>query len=127
VSEVRGCCQCGDVRYRALLDPGKVDTCYCAWCTRSVGSAVTVWAHLRAADFAFTDGEPRRYESSPGVFRTFCGRCGSSLTYEYRDGERLDLSTATLYEPEAFPPTSDGPGAPDWLAFRPAARGPRRT
>ena len=127
MTDVTGRCYCGDVRYRAKLDSQQVDTCYCAWCTRTVGSAVTVWAHLRAQDFAFTDGEPVRFESSPRVFRAFCGRCGTSLTYHYPDGARVDVSTASLDDPGAFPPASDGPGAPPWLALRPAAREPTRT
>jgi len=112
--DVTGGCQCGAVRYAVRLDPDAVDTCYCRWCTRTVGSVVTVWAHVGAGAFSFTRGEPVRFDSSPGVVRTFCARCGSSLTYHYPDGAKIDVTTASLDHPEAFPPTSDGPGAPAW-------------
>jgi hypothetical protein len=113
-ADVTGGCYCGAVRYRVRLDPDAVDTCYCRDCAGTVGSVVTVWAHVAAERFAFTHGDPVRFESSPGITRTFCGRCGSSLTYHYPDGADVDITTATLDDPDAFPPTSDGPGAPGW-------------
>jgi hypothetical protein len=40
------------------------------------------------------------------VVRTFCPRCGTSLTYthEHRPAE-IDITTGSLDDPEAFPPT----------------------
>jgi hypothetical protein len=40
------------------------------------------------------------------VVRTFCGRCGTSLTYEVEQrAAEIDITTASLDDPEAFPPT----------------------
>ena len=48
---------------------------------------------------------PLRYHSSPGVTRSFCGKCGTSLTYE---GERwpgeLHILAATLDDPGLITP-----------------------
>jgi len=45
------------------------------------------------------------YASSPGVERGFCAACGSSLTYARANRPGLfDITTATLDDPEAFPP-----------------------
>ena len=93
-----GGCYCGAVRYRLTAPPHDVDTCRCRWCAHTVGATVTEWAHLPASAFEFTRGEPVRFESTPGVWRTFCGRCGSSLTYHYKDGAKVDVTTATLDE-----------------------------
>jgi hypothetical protein len=114
--ELTGRCFCGAVRYRIATPPVGVETCYCGDCTRAVGSAVTVWAHVPARHFAFIGGEPQRFASSPGVTRTFCGRCGTSLTYQGRNAELVDVTTATLDDPAAFAPTADGPGRPPWMA-----------
>lgn len=114
-SKLSGHCFCGAVSYRAARAPEAVETCYCGDCTRAVGSVLTAWARLRSADFEFTGVEPVRFASSPGVTRTFCGRCGSSLTYHYASGEVIDVATATLDEPSRYPPTADGPGRPSWL------------
>jgi len=112
--EFTGRCLCGAVRYWAAR-VAEVDICYCADCTRAVGSPVTVWARFPAEHFQFTRGEPVRFESSPGITRTFCGRCGTSLSYHYSDGEQVDVATATLDHPEEHPPTSEGPGRPRWI------------
>ena len=114
--EFSGRCFCGAVRYRATRKPERVELCYCGDCTRAIGSVVTAWARFPTSRFAFTSGEPIRFESSPGITRTFCGRCGTSLTYHYRDGKRVDVTTATLDDPPGFPPGSEGPGRPAWMA-----------
>ncbi len=114
---VSGRCFCGGVRYRATATAKEVGVCYCTDCTRAVGSLVTVWAGFDSDRFEFVEGEPTRFESSPGVIRTFCGRCGTSLTSHYRDRRQVDVATATLDDPRAFPPTTEGPhGArPAWM------------
>ncbi len=117
-TEVTGRCFCGAVTYRASQLPEEVDTCYCSDCARAIGSPVTVWARFPTRHFRFNGADPVRFESSPGIVRTFCPRCGSSLTYHTADGEKVDVSAATLDTPERFPPTSDGPGAPPWLRVR---------
>ena len=51
-------------------------------------------------------GEPRRYESSARAVRTFCGRCGSPLTFRHHGRpHEIDVTTATFDEPERLPPT----------------------
>jgi hypothetical protein len=46
------------------------------------------------------------YESSPGVRRGFCARCGTPLSYESdRTGDELHLYVCTLADPENFVPT----------------------
>jgi hypothetical protein len=53
-------------------------------------------------------GSPRLFESSPGVLRTFCGICGTPLTYastSHRD--MIDVTTVSLDRPEDFAPTRE--------------------
>jgi len=53
-------------------------------------------------------GEPRRYRSSPAVERGFCARCGTTLTYAHdEDQADIQVATATLDRPEAWPPTHE--------------------
>jgi hypothetical protein len=72
------------VKYRATGEPIFRCYCHCESCRRATGSPVTAYAGYPIANFAF-EGEPGRYESSPGVFRTFCSHCGTPLTYEALD------------------------------------------
>jgi hypothetical protein len=55
--------------------------CHCSMCRKSHGSAFATYVAAPAAGFRFVRGEGAiaRYESSPGFFRAFCVRCGSSL------------------------------------------------
>lgn len=60
------------------------------------------WAGFRRDSFALLEGEPTSYESSSGVIRTFCGRCGASLTLvDERFPEEIYLSTASFDDAEA--------------------------
>ena len=121
---ITGRCFCGAVRYRVMVKPKFVGSgfiCYCQDCTRAVGSVVTMWAGFPAEKFEFTGNEPIRFESSPGITRTFCGQCGTSLTYHPKDGSEVHLATATLDDPNALPPTCEGPGG---ASLRPSWMGP---
>lgn len=102
---IEGGCLCGEVRYRIQGEPLASGTCQCRSCRKASGSAIVPWLHLDAARLAFVAGTPVAFTSSPGVTRTFCGRCGTPLTYrttQYRS--TIDVTTASLDDPELFPP-----------------------
>jgi hypothetical protein len=104
-AEFTGRCLCGAIRYRcgpALYPP---TLCHCESCRRAAGAHAVAWLTCSARDYAVTAGEPVAYRSSPLVLRTFCGRCGTPLTYrhERRDGE-IDVTLATLDEAGAAAP-----------------------
>ena len=64
------------------------------------------WAVFEKAAFEWIKGEPREYNSSHGIYWRFCGTCGSLVGYR-RDSRpgHVDVTTATLDDPDAFPPT----------------------
>jgi hypothetical protein len=87
--------------------PAATGICHCRSCRRVAGAESVGWAVNDIDAFVFTAGQPRAFESSSGVERTFCGDCGTTLTYR-RDSRRfIDVSLATLDEPELFPPTKE--------------------
>ena len=99
---------CGAVRYQAPAPPIHQVLCHCVDCRRGAGAQAVAWVTFSARSFSFTAGEPVRYRSSPPVVRTFCGRCGTSLTYEAEERPNdIDVTTASLDDPEAFPPTKE--------------------
>lgn len=56
--------------------------------------------------FAITKGKPKRYKSSAKVERLFCGACGAQIAYRRTDDDSyIDVATATLDDPDAFPPS----------------------
>jgi len=101
-----GGCLCGAVRYRVTAEPFARSICHCRSCRLASGAPSVAWAVFRPEDFSFTHGEPLRFESSPDVIRTFCGRCGTPLTWREADDPRLiDISIASLDKPDAVAPT----------------------
>lgn len=82
-------------------------TCACTTCRRSSGFEITCWAFVPTSDITLKDGKPFQrtpywgsmvtYESSPGVNRTFCGRCGCTIFWDGRDaGTLIDIAVGTL-------------------------------
>jgi hypothetical protein len=85
---IDGGCLCGGVRFRITGKLGPAGYCHCTQCRRASGSAFAANAPVRTRYFETTRGADlvREYESSPGKFRAFCGRCGSPV-YSRRDDE----------------------------------------
>jgi hypothetical protein len=103
--EWTGRCLCGAIRYRAEGVPEWVAFCHCESCRRATGAPTTAYAGFLRERFRYLRGEPARFRSSPGVIRSFCGRCGTPLTYE---GDRwpgeVHLLVGTLDHPERITP-----------------------
>jgi hypothetical protein len=101
-----GGCLCGEVRYEVSGRPEDSTICHCASCRRAAGAQAVAWLRLPLGDLSFVAGEPVEYRSSARVIRTHCGACGTSLTYRHEDDPgSVDVTTASLDSPEAFPPT----------------------
>jgi glyoxylase I family protein len=100
-----GGCLCGAVRYRATAAARLETLCHCASCRRAAGAPAVAWVTFPAGAFAFTRGEPARFRSSPPVVRSFCGQCGTPLTYRHEAfADAVDVTTVSLDEPERCPP-----------------------
>ena len=99
-----GCC-CGDVKYEATGKSVLVEFCHCRSCRHAAGAPLMAWAAFRRGEFAVTAGNCAAYESSPGVVRTFCGRCGTSLTLaDKRFPDEIYVSVGSFDDPEELPP-----------------------
>ena len=102
---LEGGCLCGQVRYQAGGAPFHSTICHCTTCRRAAGAPMVAWFTLARAEFRLVAGKPARFASSPGVTRTFCPRCGTPLTFESGDyPDEIDITTASLDDPEAVPP-----------------------
>jgi hypothetical protein len=101
-----GQCLCRAIRFTAEGPPKWTSYCHCQSCRRHTGAPVSAYAGFEAAKVRFTEGVPTYYISSPGVKRGFCGRCGSTLSYE---GERwpgeLHLHIGAFDDPATLAPT----------------------
>lgn len=102
---LKGGCYCGAVRYEAAGTPFNETSCHCTICRRTTGAPFVAWFSVRREDFHFAAGPPTRFNSTAKASRSFCGRCGTQLTFESGDTpDEIDISTASLDEPDAVPP-----------------------
>lgn len=103
-----GGCLCGTIRYHVGGMPLVASICHCTSCRRASGAPSVAWVVLRTVDFAIVTGRPAVFRSSPPVTRTFCGRCGTPLTYQHDESpSTIDVTTATFDFPERFAPTRE--------------------
>jgi len=115
-SILEGGCLCGAVRYRARGEASSPTLCHCATCRRASGAPVVAWISFPDSSFVFTRGKPVEFRSSDAVTRTFCGACGTALTYRNAKsiGE-IDVTIASADDPGLYAPrdhiwTSQGIG-----------------
>lgn len=85
---VQGSCLCGDVAWEVRPPLELASHCHCSRCRKLHGTPFTTYGAAPADAFRWLRGHPgvQRYESSPGFFRHFCGRCGSKLPAEPSEG-----------------------------------------
>jgi len=100
-----GRCLCGAIRYRAGTPISPATYCHCESCRRAAGSHVVAWITVPVGTMQFTAGTPSLVESSAGVRRAFCGRCGSPLTYwNSSRADEIDVTIGTLDDPSPHAP-----------------------
>ena len=80
---IRGSCLCRGVRFEIDGKLSAASHCHCSMCRKAHGAAFGTYAAARAAEFKVLEGAEliARYRSSPGIVRTFCARCGSTLQW----------------------------------------------
>lgn len=101
-----GGCYCGELRYEAEGTPSNTMMCHCRTCRRVAASPVVAWVTFERSRFRFTKGAPGTFHSSDPVTRTFCRACGTPVTYAHADSpSTLDVTTCSLDDANAFPPT----------------------
>jgi hypothetical protein len=101
-----GGCVCGAVRYRVDGAPSNSMICHCRTCRRVAAAPVVAWVTFSKTAFTLVQGAPATFHTSAPVTRSFCGACGTPLTYEHADSpDSVDITTCSLDDPGAFPPT----------------------
>jgi hypothetical protein len=100
-----GGCLCGRVRYEATPDHREGYYCHCRMCQLAFGNTRAAYLNLRKSEVRWTAEAPSYYASSKIARRGFCANCGTPLSFEFNDGERIDLSVGSLDDPAALKPT----------------------
>jgi hypothetical protein len=98
---LEGGCSCDAVRYRI----GGAAHGHCTMCRRLSVAAFGTWATMGSDDFAVVRGAPACLGSSDRAVRTFCGDCGTPLTFQlHASPDELDVTVCSLDDPEALSP-----------------------
>ncbi|MGB8856895.1 MAG: GFA family protein [Burkholderiales bacterium] len=103
---LRGGCLCGAVRYEATVENTEAYYCHCRMCQRSFGNIFATFFNLPKAAVKWTTRAPKYFQSSKIAQRGFCANCGTPLSFEFHDSERMDLSVGSLDHPERMTPVS---------------------
>ena len=97
-----GRCMCGDIRFEYLGAPIETGHCHCESCRRHTSAPFVTYVVIDKAAFRYTRGGPVAYQSSPGVKRTHCARCGSPISYE--NANEFALFVGVLDDPSLLTP-----------------------
>jgi hypothetical protein len=96
---IRGSCLCQAVRFEVRGPFGRASHCHCSMCRKAHGAPFGTYARVKRSDFYFLAGESEiaAFASSPGISRTFCRRCGSTLQFlSNRFPDAIDIALGTL-------------------------------
>lgn len=92
-----GSCLCGGVAYALSGDLRNSVACHCQQCRKTSGHYVSA-TQVGPEQLTVTkDDTLAWYQSSPGAFRGFCTKCGSSLFWRHVDDNgRVSVMSGTL-------------------------------
>ncbi|HVL76723.1 MAG TPA: GFA family protein [Noviherbaspirillum sp.] len=104
----QGSCLCGAIRYEITAPIKRITHCHCSMCRKAHGAAFGSYVTVAHGAFRFTEGQDMvaAYSSSPGVTRTFCKRCGSTLQWysTIHHPETVSIAAGTLDTSPPPPP-----------------------
>jgi hypothetical protein len=101
----RGRCFCGGIVAELTGEPVWIGYDHDEDCRRAIGSPVVVWVGYRPAQFRVLQGVPTSFSKTPGVVRTFCGTCGTSISYADAGlPDEVYVTVGFLDHPEHFVP-----------------------
>jgi len=102
---ITGGCLCGGVRYEITFSPEHdwkrgPHTCQCTQCRKNCGSLVYNLHTITASEIYWTSQSTyAEYNSSPGCYRSFCKKCGSSLAWtNHGVNTDIELAVGTIDE-----------------------------
>ena len=101
----KGRCLCGETRFEYQGNELWCGYCHCDSCRRNTSSPVTVFIGVSRSAYRYTGLKPGIYESSEGVRRHFCKKCGTPMAFDAdRYPHEIHFYVASLEDPEAQVP-----------------------
>ena len=97
-----GRCLCGAVTFNTEGEPLFIAHCHCESCRRQTGSVPATFVGFRSEQVSYPAKPPVEFESSAGIFRAFCARCGSALHYRPAADGETHMYLGAFDTPETF-------------------------
>ena len=102
---MRGRCFCGQIAFEIDRKDGACVNCHCESCRRQCSAPMTTYVAVPDGMWRWTRGTPKVFRSSPGVERSFCGTCGTPLSFRSQTMSGvMHMYVAAMEDPEAFAP-----------------------
>jgi len=98
----KGRCLCRAIEFETNVEPVFVSHCHCESCRRQTGSIVATFVGFKSEQVTITKGSVTEHNSSPDVYRGFCGNCGSALYYRQSTWGETHLYIGAYNEPSHF-------------------------
>ncbi|MGI9407827.1 MAG: GFA family protein [Hyphomicrobiaceae bacterium] len=96
-----GGCQCGAVRYALTEEPSDTGICHCRMCQKASGGPFMAFTGVPRDALIWTRGKPAVFRSSAVSERGYCADCGTPLTYDFLEGDRITFQLYTLDDPSS--------------------------
>jgi hypothetical protein len=104
---LRGQCLCGDVQYTVADAFLYALNCHCSHCRRATGSAFKAFAGIERHQLQIVQGADRLLIFGGTIDHdAHCGRCGSLLYSQVRDGQYLHVTLGTLVDSPTIRPSA---------------------
>jgi hypothetical protein len=105
----RGSCFCGKIEIDAVGEPFWISWDHDDDCRKAIGSPLTIWIGYRSDQVLYVNGAPKSYSKTPGIVRSFCGDCGTSISYEDQGlPSEVYISIGFMNDPARFEPEAHG-------------------
>ncbi len=101
-----GRCLCKKVSFEIDTPIVACVNCHCESCRRQCSAPMTTYIGVVDSQWRWTGGAPTVFRSSPGVERTFCGDCGTPMSFRSENMSGvMHFYVAAMENPEDFEPT----------------------
>lgn len=98
-----GSCLCGEISFETDGKPIRSVTCHCTMCQKAAGAPFMTLVNFPGEAVTWTV-EPTYHASSDIADRGFCPRCGTALSFRFKNRDNIHITVAAFDDPDAFPP-----------------------
>ena len=108
--QIDGGCHCGEIKFRAEVDPNHVLICHCTDCQTLSGSAYRTVAPALEGTFEIVSGELKKYEKTAedGSIRiqAFCPECETPIYSSPPEGDPgfFGIRVGAIRQPDQLAP-----------------------